>query len=173
MLDTEFYSVVEDAAGVRAQLHRLSGDGSWSPPLPEGVRPPAGLTLRSTLAAGLLAARSRVNNGEVISLTEAQEAKSMKDQINELVAQITRAQEEAKAAVPGAKMRLKELQARYRSSGASIVRDGGTCQLNEAGSSSSRPRLALVDRPRRRAPERSARPDWMLTEPEPESWRLR
>jgi hypothetical protein len=56
---------------------------------------------------------------------------------------------------------------------------GADMTLNEPGSSSSRPRLALVDRPRRRPPERSAstsptRPDWMLgPEPERESWRLR
>jgi hypothetical protein len=53
MLPNEFYSVVEDTAGrVHGQLHRLRADGNWTPPLPEGVEPPAELTMLSRLIAG-------------------------------------------------------------------------------------------------------------------------
>jgi hypothetical protein len=95
--------------------------------------------------------------------------------VNDLQREILRTHESAKRGNRGAKARLKELQRLYREGGHSIERfpAGATCELIEPGASVSRPRLTLVDRTRRRPPERSSRPSWMLTEPKPESWRLR
>lgn len=62
---------------------------------------------------------------------------------SQLVREIACAHQEVKSGSPGARKKLERLQAEYRKSG-TIIRYGGTCQLNEAGSANSRPGARLV-----------------------------